>query len=132
MLHNKIFIGFDISIPDDEVLSLINHIPLFEDIDETRIRKTNDYKMVIAKLTTDKSCSELHSIMITLKHNSIVLFANYTYQGSLWIGGETSDVQSYTNEFLVKVFDENDLSDLNEVVHRTKCYIKEQVMYMPQ
>ena len=137
LLTNKIFIGFEKTTPHSEIVKFINKNSIFEEIDESKIifhsyeYFENDHKLLIAKVKNDKTCSELYEIMSSLKTNPIVAFASYTYQSGLWFGGVYYDVMSYNDLFLVKVFDYNDLTDLNEVVKQTNTFIKEQNEYMP-
>ena len=134
---DRIYIGFDKSTPNDEIINFINNNATFEKIDESKIlfysnvQYEDDYKQVIAKTKNDKTCSELYEIITTLKTNSIVSFASYTYKSGFWGGGVTYDVMTYGDVFLVKVFNANDLTDLNEVVEQTNTVIKEQNEYMP-
>jgi len=136
LLPNKILIGFELITPDSEIVKFINNNPVFENIDESKIRFiSNEYwgihfRLLIAKTETNKTCSEIAGIIKTLKTNPTVLFANYTYQSGLWFGGIYYDVMSYTDEILVKVFDENDLTDLNEVVAQTNTVVKRQNEFM--
>ena len=125
---NLLFVGFDETVSNSEIVDIINHFSDFEIITENRIMSRTEFKAVFVKTKNYKTCSELNEIRNSLQNNKSVLFANYTYDFmGAYIGyPPPNGVSSYTNDFVVKIINENDLTKFNELLKQTNTFIKKQ------
>jgi len=95
------------------------------------------YKYMALKLDTEKNCFEITNILTDLKQSSIIAYAHYAIQtddctNMIWeeIGKEC--INSYSAEFYVKVFDENDLTNLNNTLQETNTILLHQYSFSPK
>lgn len=134
ILPDKLLLGFEKSKPNQAIVSFIHQQGEITPIAETAVREYEhyDYKLVIVQLTSEKKPTELRALINQLNKNTLVSFSSFTYQSSLWFGGEYYDLMSYTDEFLVKVNDPNNLTNLNRLAEQTRARIKSQNQFMPE
>jgi len=95
------------------------------------------YKYVALKLNTEKNCSEITNIISDLKQSSIIDYAHYGMETEnctnlIWEEIGTKCINSYSSVFYVKVFDENDLTDLNNTIQETNTTLDHQNEFMPK
>ena len=133
LLYDRVVVGFSAATTNEDIVSYINGNADFMPISSADVLKpTNyDYTLALPRLKKDTGCDEIAAILSRAKSSSLVRFANYCYKGTFCIGFHCSEFMFYTDEFLVKVRDENDLSDLQSVANQTNTTIKEQVLFMP-
>jgi hypothetical protein len=132
-LNDYLIIGFDRQTQDVDVLRAIEQTGLFNTVPTDRIyhpTRNSKYNLLFVNTKVNKTCTQLKEIIELLEDISLVAFANLTFQGTFWIGFEHSDIMSYSDEFLVKVKDESDLSDLYAITQETNTSIKERDEFM--
>ena len=126
MQNDYLLIGFEKSFLNEQINDFLNEQTDFKSIDlvELHIRIDGDYKLVIRKFKTSKSCIEIGKIIQKLHEREIVAFAAYTYEGGICIGFDCTELMSYSNEFLVKLNDSADTNKLNNLVNKTDAWIE--------
>jgi len=93
------------------------------------------YKEMPLKLKSSKTCEELTSLISDLQQNSIISYVHYTIQtdnceNDIWEPIGNLCINSYSSLFYVKVPDETDLTDLNNMITETNTELIEQNEFM--
>lgn len=139
MSGDYILIGSDSINTDKALYDLIKSKSYFDQNYGFEIYKkgNNAYKFFVAKLSKTCDCNEIAWILNDMEKSVLINFAHYTINTDNCTGwteetlGELC-VDSYGNNFYVKVKDSTDLTDLNKVADETHTWIDHQDMYMPQ
>lgn len=134
---NYILIGIDTTYSDNQIQNFISTIDYFDQNYSYSIHPEDKFKEIPLRLTTSKTCEQITQIIAELEQNAIVAYAHYTMQtdncqNAIW--EEMSDlcINSYGSSFYVKVFDENDLTDLNQKITETNTELVKQNEFMPE
>lgn len=133
-LNDHLLVGFSEQAQGEEILDAVNETGMFHATgkgDIFRSGQEGKADLLLVQTLTPKTCTQLKEIIEELQSNPAVAFSNLTFKGTFCIGDDCSDVMLYTDEFTVKVKDENDLSDLQSVAQETNTKIKEQHKLMP-
>ncbi len=134
-----LLVGIDESTSRDEFEELISDLELldhsYSPVGDLIIGSNNH--MHVVKTKDSKSCEELTGIIQELEQLEQVQFVHYTVQTDncdnlIWEPMGDLCVDSYSNEFLVKVEDPSELSQLNELIEQTNTTLVEQNQYMEQ
>jgi len=135
--NDYILIAVDTIYNDDEIQNLISTLNQFDQSYNYTIHTNGQYKYkeVPLKLNSSKNCEEITQIISDLEQNIIVDYANYTMQTDdcnnlIWEPMGDVCINSYGSNFYVKVFDENDLADLNQMISQTNTEFVEQNQFM--
>jgi len=135
--NDYILIAVDTIYNDDEIQNLISTLNQFDQSYNYTIHTNGQYKYkeVPLKLNSSKNCEEITQIISDLEQNIIVDYANYTMQTDdcnnlIWEPMGDVCINSYGSNFYVKVFDENDLADLNRMIAQTNTEFVEQNQFM--
>lgn len=135
MSNNYLLIGIDTTYKDSQIQSFISKLNQFEQSYSYSIHSTKRYKFkeVPVKFNHSKSCAEIAQIIDNLKQYKIVSYAHYTMQTN-----DCNDligklcINSYGSNFYVKVFDENNLTDLKKIIAETNTKLVRQFEFMPK
>ncbi|MDR2815049.1 MAG: hypothetical protein LBB79_10425 [Prevotellaceae bacterium] len=133
-LNDYLLVGFSNQVKGEEILNFINETGMFHATGKSDIVRNShesQHGLLLVQTITPKTCTQLKGIIKQLESNPAVAFSNLTFNGTFCIGDDCSDVMLYTDEFTVRVKDENDLSDLRAVAQETETKIKEQNKFMP-
>ncbi|MDR3365812.1 MAG: hypothetical protein LBO71_02455 [Prevotellaceae bacterium] len=133
-LNDYLLVGFENQDRSEKVIDLINETGMFHATGKSDIFRNSQedsHSLLLVQTLTPKTCSQLKKIIEQLENNPDVAFSNLTFKGTFCIGFDCSDVMIYTDEFTVKVKDENNLSDLQDIAKETNTKIKEQNKFMP-
>ncbi|OFX84941.1 MAG: hypothetical protein A2W99_16180 [Bacteroidetes bacterium GWF2_33_16] len=132
ILQNYIFIGFDYSATNSEIYSFIEDEATLDSNFEVEINEYNiNSKKALCKFTSSMNCSEIKNIIEKFYKNEIVIFASYVYDCDMLFGGVQYDYMSYSDEFLVKVENSDNLDELNTIADQTGTIVKSEVYMMP-
>ena len=126
MQNDYLLIGFEKSYLNEQINEFLNNQTHFESenlVEQYDLRNYN-YKLIIRKFKTSKSCAEIENIIQKLHDSEIVAFAAYTYVGEFCIGWNCTELMSYSNEFLVKLNDSTDFNKLKNLVTKTNTWIE--------
>jgi hypothetical protein len=139
MSNDYLLIGIDTIYNDIQIQSFISTLPQFDQTYNYSIHHSGNYKFkeIPLKFTSSKSCGEITQIISDIEQNQIVSYAHFTMQTNdcqnlIWEPIGNLCVNSYGSNFYVKVFDENNLSDLNLVISQTNTELVEQNQFMPK
>lgn len=125
LAHNYVLVAFDTIRSDTQIQ---NFIAAENEFDQNYIYTIYDhgdkYKEVPLKLVQSKTCEEITQLISVLEQNAIVSYVHYTMQTddcTVYIDEPMGDlcVFTYSSVFYVKVFDENDLTDLEDMIAQT-------------
>ncbi len=137
--NDYILIGIDTTYSDNEIRTFISTVNQFDQDYEYIIHNSGQYKFkeIPVKLNSSNSCKQITQIISDLEQNEIVGYAHYTMQtdnceNAVWETIGNLCVNSYGSNFHVKVFDENDLTDLNRMILDTKTELVGQNEFMPR
>jgi len=135
--NDYILIAVDTSYRDNEIQNFISSVNDFDQSYNYTIHTIGQYKFkeIPLKFNSSKSCEEITQIISEVEQNTIVAYAHYTMQTddcNNLIFEPMGDlcVNSYGSNFYVKVFNENDLVDLNNMIAQTNTEIVEQNQFM--
>lgn len=139
--NDYVLIAVDTTYSDNEIKNFIStEIQFDQNFDYNILVNTErhyKFKEIALKLISPKSCEEITQFISDLEQHSIVSYTHYTMQtddcnGPLgWPIGELC-INSYGSDFLVKVFDENDLTALNQMIAETNTELVKQDIFMLQ
>ncbi len=137
--NNYILIGIDTTYRDNQIDSLITTLsPVDPDYNYT-IHSVSQYrfKEIPLRLKSPKNCEEITQIILDFEQNNMIAYAHYTMETNSCknLTGEVIGnlcINSYGSSFYVKVFNENDLTDLNQVIKETNTELVEQNKFMPK
>ena len=132
LLPDYLLIGFQPGTSDADLNNFLDQQGIFEPTNTIGIldEQHGRHRVVIRKFQESKSCVELACLRNQLIEHDLVILVNPVYQSGLWFGGKYYDFMSLTDEFLVKVYDPNQLADLNQVVAQTGAQILSQNQFM--
>jgi len=93
------------------------------------------FKQIPLKLSSSKNCEEITQIISDLEQNTIIDYVHYTMKTDACtnlIGNTVGNlcVNSYSSSFYVNVFDENNLTDLNQMITQTNTELVGQIQFM--
>ena len=135
--NDYLLIACDTTYADNEIQNYISTESDFDqNYDYTIYTQANyKYKEIPLKLKSSKNCEQLTSIISDLQQNSIISYVHYTIQTDncenlIWESIGNLCVNSYSSLFYVKVADETDLTDLNNVIAETNTELVEQDEFM--
>lgn len=136
---NYILIGVDTSYSDKQIQDLIATINHFDQKYSYKINAYAGYKFkeIPLRFKSPKSCEQITYIISELEKNTLIAYAHYTMQTDncqnlIWEEIGDLCVNSYGSNFYVKVFDENDLTDLNQIIAETNTELVNQNEFMPK
>lgn len=139
MSNEYLLIGIDTTYSDNQIQSFISNLNQFDQAYNYSIHHTGQYKFkeIPLKFNSSKNCAEITQIIDDLEQDQIISYAHYTMQTencNNLIGEPIGNlcINSYGSNFYVKVFDENDLTDLNSTIAQTNTELIEQNEFMPK
>ncbi|WP_127844553.1 hypothetical protein [Psychroflexus aestuariivivens] len=137
--NEYVLIGIDTSYSDIEIQNLMSTLNQFDQSYDYTIHNSGKYKFkeIPVKFSSSKSCVEITQIISDLEENPAISYVHYTMQTDNCqnlIGQPIGDhcINSYGSNFYIKVFNENDLSDLNQLISETNTELVEQNEFMPK
>lgn len=138
--NDYILIAVDTIISDSEVQDFISINNVFDqNYDYTIHNNIGQYKFkeIPIKFNSSKSCEEITQIISELNQNTIIAYTHYTMQTDdcdnlIWEPIGNLCVNSYGSNFYVKVFDENNLTNLNQMITETNTELVKQNDFMPK
>lgn len=139
MSNNYILVGVDTTYSDNQIQNFISTITYLDQNYTYTIHKTGQYKFkeIPLRLKSSNNCEQIAHIISELEKNTIVSYVHYTMktdncENSIWEQIGNLCINSYGSNFYVKVFDENDLTNLNQKIAETKTELVKQVELMPK
>lgn len=134
-----ILIGVDTLYNDDEIHDFISGVNHFDQSYDYTVHSIGQYKFreIPLKFSSSKNCEEITQIISELSWEPIVAYAHYSMQTDNCengIGNQmgSSCIDSYGSNFHVKVFDENYLTYLHQMISETNTELVRQNEYMPK
>jgi len=139
VLSNEyVLIGIDTKYSDNEIKNFISTVSHLDQNYDYTIYNNEHYKFKVipVKFNSSKSCEEITLIISDLEQNEIVSYVHYTMQtdkceNAIWEPIGDLCVNSYGSSFYVKVFDENKLTDLHQMIIETNTELVKQNEFMP-
>ncbi len=135
--NDYLLIACDTTYTNNEIQEFISTESYFDQNYDYEIytQANYKYKEIPLKLKSSKNCEELASIISDLQQNSIISYVHYTIQTAncenlIWEPIGNLCINSYSSLFYVKVSDETDLTDLNNVITKTNTELVEQNEFM--
>ncbi len=135
--NDYILSAFDTVYSDSEIKGYISTLSFLDQDYEYTIHTYPDYKfkLIPLKFASSRNCEEITDIISVLHQNTMVAYAHYTMQtdnctDDIWQPIGELCVDSYSSLFMVRVFDENDLTDLYNMISETDTELVEQNMFM--
>lgn len=135
--NDYILIACDTAYTDNEIQDFISTVKYFDQNYDYTIHAYTHYKYkeIPLKLSSSKTCGEITSMISDLQLNSIIAYTHFTMQtdnceNDIWETIGNLCVNSYSSLFYVKVFDETDLTDLNNMIAETNTELVEQNRFM--
>jgi hypothetical protein len=132
-------IGVDTTYSDNQIQNFISTINHFDQNYTYTIHTIAQYKFkeIPLRLKFSKTCEQIAQIISELEQNTIVAYAHYTMQTDncqnlIWEQIGNLCINSYGSNFYVKVFDENNLTDLNQKITETNTELVKQNEFMPK
>lgn len=137
--NDYLFLGIDTVYTDQQIKDFIATQKYFDKgcsyvIHSEGVRVK--FKSIPIKLNTSKSCDEIAQIILDLQKESIISYANYTMISNSCIdliGRKMGDlcVRVFGADFVVKIFKEEDIEVLNEMIAKTNTELVEKNSMMP-
>jgi len=132
--NNYILVVFDTIYSDRDIRKFIASVNYF---DQNYHYTLYSSKSAVLKFSNPKTCEEITDIIFNLQKNPIISSARYTMktdncQSMIMMPLGNLCVNSYSSVFYVKVFDENNLTDLYKMIAETKTVLIEQNQFMPK
>jgi hypothetical protein len=135
--NDYILVAFDTVYSDPEVKEYISTLSFMDQNYDYKIHQYPDYKsrLVPLRFASPKNCEEITGIISGLHKNPMVTYAHYTMQtdyctDDVWQPIGNLCVDSYSSFFYVRVPNENDLTDLHNMISETNTEFVEQNMFM--
>src|SRR5690625_4327212 len=132
--ENYLLVGVDTTYNENKIQSFLSTLEYLDQEEPYFIPPEYGYMNYITlKFGDSKTCEEITQIIAELEQSDVISFAHYTMEpiGSCntlaWDSDDGECVLSYLNTFYVIVFDENDLTDLHQIVEETNTEIINQV-----
>ncbi len=139
MSNNYILLGVDTAYSDSQIQNFISTVSYLDQNYTYTIHTTEQYKFkeIPLRLKSSKNCGQIAYIISELEQNVIVSYAHYTMKSDNCenlIGEQIGNkcINSYGSNFHVKVFDENDLTALNQKIAETNTELVNQNEFMPK
>lgn len=137
MSEEYIVIAFETINNNDLIASLIQSKEYLDQNYEYVINQQEDYKYIVLKLISENNCIEITNIITDLEQNEIVEYVHYAMQTDnctdlIWEEIGEKCINSYDSFFYVKVIDENNLTDLNNIIQETNTVLDHQNQFMPK
>ena len=139
MSNEFILIGIDTAVSYDEIQDYISRVDVIDQSYTYLMYTSGQYKFreIPLKLNTPKTCEEITQIISDLNQDAIISYTHFTMDTDDCddlIGEPVGNlcVNSYGSSFSVKVFDENDLSDLNHIISETNTELVGQNQFMTE
>jgi len=132
LLNDWLIIGFKKQTEVEKLINYINQTDLFNPVETYHyFLYTQDdfYNILFVNTKIEYTCSQLKKIIKILEQSDLVVFANLTFQSTLWFGGEYYDIMACVDEFLVSLKNESDLPYLEDLVKKTNTRIKRKPSY---
>jgi len=137
MSNEYILIAVDTTFNDSEIESFIETIDIIDQNYNYTIHTSGQYKFkeIPLKLNTSKNCEEITQIISDINQNTFISYVHFTMvtddcNNLIWEPIGDLCINSYGSSFYVKVFDENDLTDLNQMIAQTNTELVEQNQFM--
>ncbi|MFD1552922.1 hypothetical protein DNU06_16030 [Putridiphycobacter roseus] len=137
--NDYVLIGIDTTNSDIEIQNFISTVKQLDQNYEYTIHNSSKYKFkeIPVKFKASKSCEEITQIISDLEQNKIVSYIHFTMQtdncqNAIWEPVGKLCVNSYGSIFYVKLFDENDLNDLIQMISETNTELVGQNESMPK
>lgn len=134
-----IVLGIRNEFTDEEIASFVSSFDVFDQTYEYSLRGDEyfPWNELPIKFSSPKTCEEITYLMSQLREYSIISYTHFAFQtddctGMDWEPLGERCILSYDNTFFVKVFDKDDLTDLNEMMEETKTVIFEQFSSLPE
>lgn len=135
--NNYILVGVDTTYSDSQIQNFISTVNQLDKNYNYTIHTTSQYKFkeIPLRLKSSRTCEEITQIISELEQNTIVSYAHYTMKTNNCqnlIREEIGNlcINSYGSNFNVKVLDQNDLTDLNQIISETNTELVEQNEFM--
>lgn len=135
--NNYILIAVDTIYNDSIIQSFISTLNQFDQSYNYTIHTPGQYKFkeIPLKLNSSKNCEEITQIISELEQQTIIDYVHYTMKTDACTNliGDTIGnlcINSYGSNFYVNVFDENDLTALNQMIAQTNTELVEQNQFM--
>jgi hypothetical protein len=132
-----LLIGSDTTNRDDRLIEFINQNSNFENISLSDINHYSNYRYNLAnvKFRRSKNCKQMTSIIEMLEEESLIDFVHFTIKtddctNAIWEEIGERCVDSYSNLFIVKVLNSDDLSNLDSIANKTNTRILYQNEFM--
>lgn len=132
-----ILIACDANYSDNEIRSFISTLAYVDPDYDYKIHAYDHYKykQIPLKFNNSKTCEQITNIICDLQENTIIAYAHYTLQTDdcnnlIWEPIGNVCVNSYSSLFYVKVFDENNLTALHNVIRATNTELVSQNQFM--
>ena len=132
-----LLIGSDTSNREDRLIEFINQNNNFKNISLSEINHYLNYRynLVAVKFRRSKNCKEITSMVKLLEKENLVDFVHYTIEtddctNAIWEEIGEKCIDSYSNLFIVKVFNSNDLRSLDSITNKTNTRILSQNKFM--
>ena len=129
---NWLYVGFYIEVSNAEIMDFLNQTKLFEPIDENEIYRQDfthpiyeswdipQMSVLWIKTEDPKTYAQLNEIILSLKKSPLVRMAELSF---CFYPPTCTYTTTFSYEFVVKVRDKNDLSDLYALMEETKTWI---------
>lgn len=137
MSEEYIVIAFETINNDDLIASLIQSKEYLDQNYDYIINQLEGYKYIALKLISENNCIEITNVIADLEQSEIVDYVHYAMQTDnctnlIWIEIGEKCINSYNSFFHVKVINENDLTDLNNIIQETNTVLDHQNQFMPK
>ena len=136
-LNDLLVVGIESQVRDEEMVDFINQTGLFKPVDASNIilagPSEDDYvHLIFVNTMKPETCTQLKEIIQILEKSSTVAFANLAFDIALYGDQIVMNIMTFTNEFLVKLKNSDDLSVLNATISETNTQIIRQSNVDPE
>lgn len=132
--EDYLLVAVDTTYSENQILNYLSSLEFLDQDSPYFLPPEYGYlNYITLKFSEAKSCEEITQIIAELNQSEVIFSAHYTMDpiGSCdvlaWNMDDGQCVLSYLNTFYVIVFDEEDLSDLHQIVEETNTEIVNQV-----
>lgn len=139
MSNNYVLVGIDTTYSNNQIQNFISNVSYFDQSYTYTIHSLEHYKYkeIPLRLKSSMNCGQITYIISELEKNAIVSYVHYAMktdncQNLIWEQMGDLCINSYGSDFYVKVFDENDLTDLNQKIFETNTELVNQNEFMPK
>lgn len=137
--NNYILVGVDTTYSDSLIQTFISTVNQLDQKYVYTIHTAASYKFkeIPIKLKNPKTCEQITQIIREIEQNAIISYVHYTMKTDNCQNAISEQIgnlciNSYGSNFYVKVFDENDLTDLNQKIAETNTELVKQNDFMPK